>query len=295
MAKFKNKYRIESHRTKNWDYSNDALYFITIVTQNRVRNLGKIVKCNKTIAENNNDDSIYDPSAEYKTELSEFGKIVEAEWHKSFEMRDEFFSNAFIIMPDHLHAIVGIYNPDKNSFWRYNPPQIKRIPSSPSAAFDLRSISSAIPEIPSSPLSQQTHRRASPKISPPPQSLPEPHGDATLGSESHIFSINEEISNTNKIFIPPTRLPNSISSFIAGFKSGVNTAIDNYIDQHNLKIPKYNRKNHFFQPNYHDRIIGDELEYMMVCNYIKNNPAKWAAKQRMTDCNSRSHGHFGNI
>ena len=73
----------------------------------------------------------------------------------------------------------------------------------------------------------------------------------------------------------PHRMPKSISSFIAGFKSAVNSKIDDYIDQNNLKIPKYNRKNHFFQPNYHDRIIRDEKAYRNISNYIKNNPAKW--------------------
>ncbi len=41
---------------------------------------------------------------------------------------------------------------------------------------------------------------------------------------------------------------------MAGFKSAVNTKIDDYIDENQLSIPKYNRNNHFFQPNYHDHI-----------------------------------------
>jgi hypothetical protein len=74
---------------------------------------------------------------------------------------------------------------------------------------------------------------------------------------------------------PPVRLPKSISSFIAGFKSSVNTKIDDYIDEHQLNIPKYNRNNHFFQPNYHDHIIRNEMEYQNISNYIKNNPFNW--------------------
>src|SRR5690606_16496231 len=46
----------------------------------------------------------------------------------------------------------------------------------------------------------------------------------------------------------PVRLPKSISSFMAGFKSAVNSKIDDYIDEYQLKIPKYNRNNHFFNP-----------------------------------------------
>jgi putative transposase len=80
MEKFKNKYRILSHRRPNWDYSADALCFLTIVTQNMECNLGKIV----------NNEMI----------LSDFGKIVEREWFKSFEIRNELILHAFVLMPN---------------------------------------------------------------------------------------------------------------------------------------------------------------------------------------------------
>ncbi len=71
------------------------------------------------------------------------------------------------------------------------------------------------------------------------------------------------------------RKPKSISSFIAGFKSAVNTKIDDYIDKKNLETPKYNRKNHFFLSNYYDHIIRNKDEYYKIKNYIINNPANW--------------------
>lgn len=92
--KFKNKYRSESHRRPNWDYSGNALYFLTIVTQNRECNLGAIV---------NMDGQPY-------LQLSNFGKIVEYEWLKSFEIRDELYLHEFVMMPNHLHTIVEIKN-----------------------------------------------------------------------------------------------------------------------------------------------------------------------------------------
>ena len=62
---------------------------------------------------------------------------------------------------------------------------------------------------------------------------------------------------------------------MAGFKSAVNTQIDNYIDEHNLPIPKYNRNNHFFQSNYYDHIVRNDFEYQRIANYIIENPSKW--------------------
>jgi len=96
--KFKNKYRIASHRKPNWDYSADALYFLTIVTQHRKCNLGQVI--------HSKDISF--------VELSDFGKIVETEWFKSFEIRKELFLHEFVIMPNHLHAIVEICNENRS-------------------------------------------------------------------------------------------------------------------------------------------------------------------------------------
>ena len=92
MAKFKNKYRIESTRHPNWDYGSNAAYYITICTKNRKMNFGEI---------NNG-----------KMNLSEIGKIT----HQYFlEIPDHFpfvKLGAFVIMPNHVHGIIII---DKNT------------------------------------------------------------------------------------------------------------------------------------------------------------------------------------
>ncbi|QAA80610.1 hypothetical protein EI546_02190 [Aequorivita sp. H23M31] len=90
MERYKNKYRIQSHRKPGWDYSNVGRYFITLVYQNRVCNLGAIVNGNMI--------------------LSDFGKIVRDEWLKSFEIRNELFLDEYVIMPNHIHAIVVLDN-----------------------------------------------------------------------------------------------------------------------------------------------------------------------------------------
>ena len=195
MDNYKNKYRIQSHRKPNWDYSADAHYFLTIVTQNRACNLGEIV------------------STEMK--LSDFGEIVVQEWFRSFEIRNELILHQFILMPNHLHAIVEIQNKNRGKMmdggWAV--------------------------------------------------------GGTTDGDDDH------QLRDINRH--PPVRLPTSISSFIAGFKSAVNSKIDDFLDEKQSEIPKYNRNNHFFQPNYHDHIIRNEMEYNNISNYIINNPSNW--------------------
>lgn len=221
MDKFQNKYRIQSHRMPNWDYSGNGIYFITLVTQNRDCNLGKI----------NNGKIIF----------SDFGKIVHDEWLKSFEIRNELFLDEYIIMPNHLHAIVLLKKNGNNE---------TKIDESYGGRCANDSHGSH-----GSCGSHGSHV--------------ETYGRASLQSNT----TNKSPQKTEKPQF--ARKPKSISSFIGGFKSAVNSKIDDYIDECNLNIPKYNRNNHFFQPNYHDHIIRNNAEYERIKNYIINNPLKW--------------------
>jgi putative transposase len=90
MSKFQNKYRNESARAQWWDYSSQAAYFITICTDDRAHILGEI--------------------SDNQMHLSKIGEIVHQEWNLSFDLRKELFCDMFIIMPNHIHAIVRIEN-----------------------------------------------------------------------------------------------------------------------------------------------------------------------------------------
>ncbi len=86
--KFRGKYRIESNRLKNYDYSQNGAYFITIVTKNRNHFFGNIT--------------------DKKMALSETGEIVQKYWdeipqHFSFIHLDE-----MVVMPNHIHGILWI-------------------------------------------------------------------------------------------------------------------------------------------------------------------------------------------
>lgn len=96
--KFRNKYRIQSHRMPGWDYAGNGLYFITLVTQNRECHLGEIIAVDGHKFMN----------------LSGFGHIVHSEWKKSFNIRNELTVDEYIIMPNHLHAIVAMEKRDGN-------------------------------------------------------------------------------------------------------------------------------------------------------------------------------------
>ena len=218
--KYNNKYRTDSHRMPGWDYSGNGYYFLTVVTQNRVCNLGEII---------DTDDNVF-------IKLSDYGKIVENEWYKSFDMRNELFLDEFIIMPNHIHAIVVLEKPKNDD--------------SHNVAYNTHTTHAT-------PRTHDTHA-----------THVETHGRASLQQQQP----QQQRKPKSPEFI---RKPKSISSFIGGFKSVINSKIDDYIDENNLNIPKYNRNNHFFQPNYYDHIIRNNTEYERIKNYIINNPLNW--------------------
>jgi len=90
MTKFQNKYRNESARAQWWDYANDGAYFITVCTAGREWLFGEI--------------------ANNEMNLSPLGDIVYQEWNISFDIRAELFCDTFVIMPNHIHAILRIDN-----------------------------------------------------------------------------------------------------------------------------------------------------------------------------------------
>ena len=87
---FQNKYKIASNRLRGWNYARDGHYFITIVTANRENHFGQI----------NNGNMI----------INDIGQIVYDDFFKSFEIRQELYLGDFILMPNHIHAIINLDN-----------------------------------------------------------------------------------------------------------------------------------------------------------------------------------------
>ena len=172
MEKYRGKYRIPSARAGWWDYSADGSYFITICTAGHECLLGEIIN--------------------YKMILSDIGRIVQEEWDKSFELRKELYCDAFVIMPNHIHAVLFINNPDYNKLSGFIPYRT----------------------------------------------------DAVV------------------------RMPQSISTFVGGFKAAVTTRLKQ--QPHLLD----GRKS-IWQTRFHDHIIRNEKEYKRIVDYINNNPYKW--------------------
>ena len=190
--RFRDTYRIPSNRLLGWDYSRNGYYYITIVTAGRAGLFGEI--------------------KDGEMVLNEIGQIVYDEFFKSFELRDELFLGAFVLMPDHIHAIVIL---DHSKCTAGNV---------------------------------ETHGRASLQ-----------HPTRTPNPMSPQFQ----------------RQPQSISSFVAGFKSATVKRIDDWIDSNHVTMAKFNKNNPLWQSNYHDHIIRNETEFRNISEYIIRNPMEW--------------------
>jgi REP element-mobilizing transposase RayT len=117
--------------------------------------------------------------------------------------------------------------------------------------------------------------------------IPEKDGErrGDLGADTHGRAYLQQHPQPNKnkdqtnaspgLNGPLQRQKKSISSFIAGYKSAVLTKIDDFIDDHQLPVAKFNRDNPLWQRNYHDHIIRDGKSYHRIRNYIIHNPKNW--------------------
>ena len=77
-----------SVRLRHFDYSAPGTYFLTLCTENRECLFGEVI------------------GGEMR--LNDLGREVEAEWLRTRQLRRESELDAFVIMPNHLHGIVGI-------------------------------------------------------------------------------------------------------------------------------------------------------------------------------------------
>jgi len=173
--------------------------------------------------------------------LNDIGDIVCTEFFKSFVMREELSLGGFVIMPNHIHMIVTLQN------------VINNIPQPITIAVGC-------------PV--ETHCRASQRDVCNTNIFRETHGRASLQA------IPSSINPTSPGNMP-FRLPRSISSFIAGFKSAAIRGIDDWIDTNNINMPKFGNKRPLWQSNYYDHIIRSKEEFDMILEYIRVNPLYW--------------------
>ena len=113
------------NRLKNYDYSSNGLYFVTICTQNRIQCLSEIIIVNDNIVGN---AALGVPHVI----LTEYGKIVNDNIRKINEIYRYVSVIKYVVMPDHIHMILFVSDHEDN------------VGGTPRAAFPTKSVSQII-------------------------------------------------------------------------------------------------------------------------------------------------------
>ncbi len=94
MALYKNKYLIESTRRRRWDYRWNSAYFITLVTKNRERFFGQVVKG--------------------EMQRTALGDLAHDFWLEIPQHFPGVMLGAMVIMPDHMHGVLVLYRSESD-------------------------------------------------------------------------------------------------------------------------------------------------------------------------------------
>jgi len=106
-------------RLKNYNYSNNGCYFVTVCSKNRENIFGKI---------NNTCVGADGCRPDNNMKLNEFVLIINEELKNTQNIRNEIEIDSYIIMPNHIHFIININNfvgagspcPNKNNNTKIN-------------------------------------------------------------------------------------------------------------------------------------------------------------------------------
>lgn len=90
MTKYKNEFRVESIRLKDWDYSTPWWYYVTINTGDHACWFGEVTKS--------------------KVVLSELGNVAENYWKEVPKHYPSVELDEYVIMPNHIHGIIILNN-----------------------------------------------------------------------------------------------------------------------------------------------------------------------------------------
>jgi putative transposase len=207
-SKFQNKYRIPSARWQSWDYCSEGLYFITINVAQHECMFGTII--------------------DKEMHLSVYGQIEAEEWDKSFEIRNELFCDTFVIMPNHIHAILRIeYHVE---------PHGRTVDDHVANNFVV-----------------ETHGSASLRDD---NNSTEMHSCASLRGDVDGKSIRGARDGYGVAF----REPKSISSFVGGFKAVVTARINTLRQTKGRKVWQYRFHDHVIRDYEECRRIGAYID-----------------------------------
>ncbi len=211
-------FRRRSIRLPGHDYAGEAVYFVTLCTWEKQNIFGTIK--NGIV------------------QLSPFGEIVNSEWLRTPQIRHEILLGAYIIMPNHFHAVVVFVGAHGGAPCRLGGEQDpEKTDSFPEKSLDsTRTLAQG-----------NTAEKG------------EGSGDGLCSSKG-----------VRAHGRAPLRVPHSLGSMIAGFKSTTTVQIN--VMRNTPRAPVWQR-------NYWEHVMRDEEDWQRIAEYITGNPLKWREDQ----------------
>ena len=230
-GKYKNKYRIKSARRPHWNYADGGFYFVTICTKNQECFFGDVVKGEMT--------------------LNEIGRIAKNELLFTEKLRKNMELDEWIIMPNHVHAIIVINND-------------MAVETHCNASLRMIDITNGVNNRTGgkAPSVVETHCNASLRMIDITNGVNNrTGGKAPSVVETHCNASLREGNSYNNKFGPQR---NNLSSIVRGIKSAIKQKCD-----------KSGFPNFAWQARFYDRVIRNEKELQRIREYIYYNPDKW--------------------
>jgi putative transposase len=208
----------QSIRLNGYDYCSFGLYFITIRVHPGGPVLGHVLNG--------------------KTELNDFGNIVDDEWCKTPIIRPYVCIDAYVIMPDHFHGIIGIHTHPPVGATRRVAPNATLTDADPDAT------------------------------------LTDADPDATL-TDADPVGATQRVAPTAR---PTGPKPGSIGAIIGQFKSQTTKRINMLrFETGKINTGATQRvapTGRVWQRNYYDHIIRDHESLERIRQYIIDNPSR---------------------
>ena len=245
-----NRHHRRSIRLRNYDYTQCGAYFVTICTEERRCIFGQVVGGEMVV--------------------NEWGQIVAEEWEQTAIIRPNVELDAFVVMPNHVHAIIVIADDGRGG-----------------RGMDGRGMMHHAPT--DAPTEYIT-----------PTGTPTPHDPQTAPGGTGVMDdrgitpggmgrggrgmMHHAPTNPPTEYIAPTNpptirefskpIPNSLPTIIGAFKAAITRRINRLPNPPDYAI---------WQRNYYEHIIRNEISLNHIRAYIANNAAKWAVDSLYTE------------
>lgn len=247
-----------SVRLKNYDYSQEGAYFITICCKDRAHLFGQIINGEMLLNAN--------------------GNIAYNEWINTTKIRSNIELDVFVPivigMPNHIHGMIIIKNEIDNTG--------RGVLHTPKTQIPI-----TVPDVLHKPGSHTDDSNMPVMQKPGTESTQNSHAcgadeyatvvcNYTKLSFNNITNVCDgkitDESNGKKGDVCNTSLRSpsqTIGAIVRGYKSAVTKQINI------LFVGNYKQTTTIWQRSFHEHIIRNEESYQNIANYIVNNPCKW--------------------